>query len=148
MARPKIHTQEIKSQERRVLVMGLRKSGATYQQISDTVHKKFKAEEIPKNYDSRQAYQDVKRELEKLKAEVSESAEEVKTMEMERLTNLWMAHFQKARNGDEKATDLCLKVHDRIMKLHGLDINRTELTGKDGAPLKSVIKFGDEEIEY
>jgi len=122
----------LKSQERRSFVMDLRKSGATFQQIADAVHSKFKSEEIPKNYDSRQAYQDVSRELEKLKKEVSESAEEVRTMEMERLTNLWMAHFRKAKNGDEKATDLCLKVHDRIMKLHGLDVTKAEITGRDG----------------
>ena len=136
MPKPKIQTQEIKAQERRAFIMDLRKSGVTYQRIADAVNSRFKPDQIPKNYDARNAYQDVSRELDKLKKEVSESAEEIKTMEMERLTNLWFAHFQKAKKGAEKATDLCLKVHDRIMRLHGLEITKQEITGKDGGPVE------------
>ena len=135
MARTKTRSDDIRTQERRDLVLSLRKAGVIYKDIVQAVKNKFPESELPQNYDERQAYQDVRRELQKLMDSVQESASEIKTIETQRLEALFMAHFQKATKGDTKHADLCLKVHDRIMKLHGLDVTRVALTDKDGVDL-------------
>jgi len=139
----KTSEDKIRSQERRQLVLSLRKSGAHYQQIVDAVKARFSEEELPNGYDVRYAWQDVKRELDKLKADVGESAEELKTIEAQRLEAIFLAHFQKATKGDAKHADLCLKIHDRIMKLYGLDVQKVhaEVTLID--IIKRASELGD-----
>ena len=119
---PKTSDINIKSQERRKLVMSLRRSGATYDQICEAVRGKFKEADLPKGYDRRYAWQDIKRELDKLKKDVSEAAEDIRTIEAQRLEAIFLANFPHAIKGDQKMAETCLKIHDRIMKLHGLDV--------------------------
>ena len=130
MNQSKTTRRKLKAAERRLMVMTLRKAGSTYRQIVDEVKNQIPEEELPKDYDERQAYRDVARELEKLQMEIGESAEEIRTIEAERLRSLWAAHYEKASNGDRQESDICLKIHDRIMKLHGLEIVKVESDNK------------------
>ena len=66
MARTKTRSDDIRTQERRDLVLSLRKAGVIYKDIVQAVRNKFPESELPSNYDERQAYQDVRRELVKL----------------------------------------------------------------------------------
>lgn len=139
MSKSKTNSQDLKTQERRLFVLSLRKAGAKYHDIVDAVKVRFKPEELPKNYDVRQAWQDIKRELDKLKSDVEETAEEIRTIEAQRLENIFLGHFQKAIKGDTRHAELCLKIHDRIMKLHGLDITKIAETDSEG----NDINFAD-----
>jgi len=126
--------KDIKTQERRKVVLQLRKEGNTYQGIVDAVLDQFDESDLPNNYDQRQAYQDVKRELDKLRCDVAETAEEIKSIEIQRLERIFNMHFKKAEK-DTRSADICLKTHDKIMRLHGLDVTKIAMTDKDGEDL-------------
>lgn len=125
----KTDAQKIKTQERRKLVLEMRKDGAKYIDIVRAVKEAFPEEDLPRNYDERQAYQDVKRELDKLRTDVSETAEEIKNIEAMRLEELFEKHFKLALEGEKANADVCLKIHEKIMRLHGLDVDKIEHKG-------------------
>ena len=136
----KTSAKHIKTKERRKRVLELRKQGYTYDAITDVILSEFAKDDLPSGYDHRQAWQDVKRELAKLQEDITETVEHIKTIEAQRLERLFNAHYQKATDEQDKNhAELCVKIHDRIMKLHGLDVhtvgidpnnNKIELTVK------------------
>ncbi len=69
-----------------------------------------------------------------------EEAEQLVALEEMRLDDLLRAWLPAALTGDDKAAGIVLKVGERRSKLRGLDAaSKTELTGKDGGPLASVV---------
>jgi len=73
----------------------------------------------------------------------NDSAEATRAVELDRLDRLHMALWPRAIGGKDKAPDYhaidrLVRIADRRAKLLGLDAPvRTELTGRDGAPLLS-----------
>lgn len=128
--------KHIDAAERRLLVIRLRRDGLTFEEIATAVKKTFYAEDLPKNYNARQACQDVQRVLDKINRELTEDAEQLKALQMQRLGELWKVHFSRAKHGDEKSSDICLKIIDRINKLNGLETLKIETVN----PITELIK--------
>ena len=119
--------------ERRAYVLQLRRGGATYRDIAGNVLNTFGADKLPQGWDERYAYKDVKRELDRVRGEIAESAEDVLTLELERLDRMFLTMFDRAIKGDEKAVDRCLRIMQRRSDLLGLDApKRQEISGPDG----------------
>lgn len=80
-------------------------------------------EVLPQHWDERYAWKDVKRELDKLRDEVEDSAEAVRTLELQRLDDMLKSLWPLVArsNPDLKAMDRVLKLMERRARLTGLD---------------------------
>lgn len=116
-------TQAVKTVEKKIKALELRKAGANYQSIADALGYKgpsgaFKAVQSG------------------LRAVLKEPAEELRTLELERLDGILMAIYPLARGGDNAAIDRCLKIMERRSRLLGLD-----------APAKHTISWETEVLQ-
>ena len=68
----------IETAERRRFVLDMRKSGATYDAIAKAAIRHFGEDNLPKGFDSRYAWFDIKRELTRINKERDMLTEEVK----------------------------------------------------------------------
>lgn len=117
--------QLIETAERRRFVLELRKQGINYRQIADAAVSKFGAAVLPAGWDERYAYKDVARALEQIRTETAESADSIRTLELERLDRLMVALWPRASRADEHAIDRILKIMQRRAQLVGLDAPAT-----------------------
>lgn len=98
----------IEAKERTARALELRKGGETFATIARRV-----------GYRSPQAAHDaVRRALEEL---LREPAGQLLALELERLDELWSAHYGNALAGDLQALAACLKLMERRARLLGLD---------------------------
>jgi len=111
----------IATAERRSFVMKFRKSGWTYEKIALAALRKYGYKALPLGYDSRYAYKDVKRELDKLRDGTSEDTEAVRDIELQRLDALLAGIWAKAARGNVAAIDRALRISERRCKLLGVD---------------------------
>lgn len=90
----------------------LRKLGMSFQQIAERV-----------GYGSRQAaHQAVTKALAEIREETQDTADDLRTLEAERLDQLWQIAFTEAlTNRNLRAIDTAIRVQDRRAKLFGLD---------------------------
>lgn len=110
MNQPVTSGRQIETAERRAYILELRKAGANYRTIAENVVKKFGSDMLPKGFDERYAWMDVKRELERINSERAEDTLEIRSLELERLDRLLMAMYPKATSGDYAAVDRVLKI--------------------------------------
>ena len=103
---------QIKALEMRAEAVKLRKMGFGYPQIADRV-----------GYNSRQAaHQAVTTALAEIREHTAENADDLRTLEAERLDQLWQIAMTEAiTNRDMRAIDTALRIQDRRAKLFGLD---------------------------
>lgn len=103
---------QIKALEMRAEAVKLRKMGLGYPQIADRV-----------GYNSRQAaHQAVTTALAEIREHTAENADDLRTLEAERLDQLWQIAMTEAiTNRDMRAIDTALRIQDRRAKLFGLD---------------------------
>lgn len=138
------------TQARRLLVLEYRRQGGTYRQIAETIRQEIGEERLPKGWDERYAYMDLKRELERVRSEVAETAEEVLSLEVKRLDEMLTRIYPVALGSDKvppdpRAIDRVLRIMERRSKLLGLDApERKELLGKDGGPIQVIFEGKDE----
>ena len=114
--------QLIATAERRAFVLDLRRSGANYRDIAATVIQRFGIENLPNGYDSRYAWQDVKRELDRLNKERDEGAAAVRRLELERLDRMLAAIWTQVIAGSYGAIDRALRIMERRARFMGLDM--------------------------
>ena len=110
MKQPQTSAKQIETAERRAAILDLRKAGSDYRQIAKDIIKHFGVDNLPKGFDERYAWMDVKRELERLNTERREDTLEIRTLELERLDRLLMSFYPKAIKGDYQAADRVLKI--------------------------------------
>jgi len=103
-------------EERVKIYIDLVKAGYTYQQIADHINK------INGTNITRQAvHKSVKREIDKSREKLYEEVKDLVFIEVERLNELFKSAYSKAKKGDEKSINSCLKIMERKAKLLGLD---------------------------
>jgi len=107
--------------ERRKFVLNLRQSGATYPQIAEQALRHFGKDKLPRGWDERYAYKDVKRELDKMRDEMAEATEQIRELELMRLDRMMLALWSQAINGHQGAVDRILRIMKRRADLTGLD---------------------------
>ena len=123
--------------ERRAYVLKLRRAGWTYEKIALAAVNKFGADQLPAGWDTRYAYKDVKRELDKLHEDNAETAEDIRQIVTIRMDRMVEALWPKALRGNVAAIDRVTKIDERRCKLWGVDApQKLEHTGKDGGPLE------------
>lgn len=120
--------------DRRLMALGLRRQGGSYRQIAGQLSKQ---PGVSPRYNEAQAFKDVMAALQRLNDKMAEEAAAVRTLELERLDELFAVYYGKAKLGDYAALDRCLHLMDRRARYLGLDAPvRQELTGKDGGPIE------------
>lgn len=83
----------------------------------------------------------VKAAVDELREQCAEDAETMRELELQRLDELTQTFLVLAKDGCDKAANIVLKAQERRAKLVGLDApttTKTELTGKDGGPIKTA----------
>ncbi len=131
--------ERLETAERRVYTLDLRKTGATYVAIAEQVIRHFGLERLPRGYDARYAYKDVARELERINRERADSADTVRTLELERLDRMFLSTWPQVTAGHLGAIDRALRIMERRAKLLGLDApERRDLTSGD-QPIKGYV---------
>ena len=119
MAHSKASQQKVIASDNRVKALDMRKAGISYKDIARQLDVSQTA-----------AYRYVAGELERTVKEYGEKAEELRTLESERLDKIFQHGYMSLMNGDLRGGDLCLKAMDRRARLHGLDAaTRTEISG-------------------
>jgi intein-encoded DNA endonuclease-like protein len=108
-------SQAVNAAERRTKALDLRKQGLTYEAIGKEL-----------GCNRSRAYKIVSKELSLIKAKNNETAEEIKTIELQRLDHLLEATMIRAVDENTKdvylpAVDRCLRIMERRAKLLGLD---------------------------
>lgn len=108
--------------ERRSFVLNLRKAGVTYMEIARLAIQEFGSDSLPKGWDERYAYKDVKRELERLRKDMAVDVEDIRELDLERLDVMLEAIWKKATGDktDYDAMDRVLRIMERRDKLLGL----------------------------
>lgn len=121
---------EFRREQQRQQAIELRKAGASYYQIGQTVG-------IAKSTACRY----VQRALAELIAQTRELAEEARALDLARLDAILLPAYQRAtsRAGDDRAARVVLDVLKQRAALLGLDAPaKHEVTGRDGEPLLSL----------
>lgn len=129
----KSQTRAVKSHDRKLKALELRKAGYDYRRIGETL-----------GCSVTQAHRDVAAAL---KLTLQEPADDVRALEVERLDNMLRALWRDVSAGNHGAIDRALRVMERRAKLLGLDApTRTETTGANGAPVRTdiVIRYADD----
>lgn len=138
MDRPKGNPQHGKrgSRERAALrcvqSFDLRRAGWSYRAIGEKL-----------GISAAQAFRYVARGLDELATKASESAGELRKLELHRLDRLQSGLWSTAAGGDPKSAAVVIKLMERRSKLLGLDAReRVDLT-TDGKPLSWVVSVSD-----
>jgi len=114
------HSQTLIGIERLNRIVGLRRRGLTYAQISEVLAKGTDGGE-PIGLTESGVAGLVRRYLRRIETEATESVEELRVLENERLDELIAVHAQRARDGDTKSAGVVLRAMERRAKLNGLD---------------------------
>lgn len=120
---PGTSPRAITAHDRQMQALQLRRSGATFQQIAEQLGYAHRS-------NARKAIQAA------LDGALSEEADALRALELDRLDRLQLAHWQRATSGDVKATETVLKVMQHRAKLLGLY-----------APVQREVTFRDELAE-
>jgi DNA-binding CsgD family transcriptional regulator len=103
--------RRLTAKERESEALELRKQGFTFEEIGCRL-----------GITRQGAHKAVNRALHKINEKCQENAEELRTLESQRLDELHKAFWRKAKAGDIKAADQVLKIMERRTKLLGLDL--------------------------
>ena len=107
--------------ERRQFVVALRAAGATFQQISDQAIEQFGREKLPKGWDSRYAYKDVKAVLDKMYKEMYIDMRGYQQIQVQRYEGMIRTFWPSAMRRDKGSAELVLKAMKDENRLLGLD---------------------------
>lgn len=104
--------------ERKQKALELRKACASYQAIGDAL-----------GVSKQQAHRYVTAALESIRIETAEEAENLRTIELERIDSLFLECYALAKKGDLPAVDRCIRLSERRCKILGLDAaTRSEIS--------------------
>jgi hypothetical protein len=115
------NSEQLATAKRRREVLRLRKAGATYEAVADTLRRRHGSGALPNGWDRAYAAKDVSRELDKLRSVNTETAEDLRALEAGRLDEMLRGLWEKAASGDTDAVSAALRVQKRRAKLLGLD---------------------------
>lgn len=105
---PKSSERRIAARERQLEALNLKRAGADYRTIARQLGYGGPS-------GAHKAVQTALREI------IREPAEDLITLELDRLDRMFLGHWPAASRGNKAATDACLKIMERRAKLLGLD---------------------------
>jgi len=115
----------LKTAERRAFVIKKRGEGLSYPAIVEAAIAQFGVDVLPKGYDVRYAWKDIKRELDALRSEVDEGIRDLRDIELQRLDEMLIPMLKAAKGGKVNAVDRVIKIMDRRARYLGLDTPTT-----------------------
>lgn len=118
--------------KRRKKVLELRREGRSYRDIADRVEEHFGEDKLPKGWGPRYAHQDVDRELEKYRDDLRESAEKIVELEVQRIDELLVTYYPKAKHGHTDSAEFVVDLMERRAELLGLDEAEEYILGTSG----------------
>ena len=123
----KASKRRITARQRERQALELRMAGATYAKIAEALGISVAG-----------AHGAVMRALKRLNEKVTEDAEEMRRLELERLDSLMLTLWPQAKRGNQGAIDRILRIMKRRAELLGLDAPaRTDVTTK-GQPITTI----------
>jgi hypothetical protein len=132
-----VATQRIRNRQLIQHALDLRKTGATYSQIARHL-----------SLSTTRAYQLVRAGMDEVKAELKETALNLRQMELDRLDAIHFAHWPRRAN--PRNADVILRVMERRARLLGLDapakIAETIPEGKPSSWSPDLSRLTDEEL--
>jgi len=144
-----LRAQNITVAERRDYAVKMRTAGLNFREILAEMISRYGRENLPPTYDERYVYRDVKYELNKLRAETLETAQDLRLMELDRLDQLQTAIMNRALGGDLKAIDRILNIMKMRSNLMGLNApTQTKVEVSDWrSEIVNLIKTGKITVE-
>ncbi len=121
--------KKLTAAERRAKALEARKAGFTYQAIGDSL-----------GITQQAAHKTVMVALGVINDKIAEAAEEVRTIELERIDALFKVMYARALRGDYGATDRCIRLMDRRAKYLGLDAPKSIDITSGGETLKQYAE--------
>jgi len=115
------NAQLIETARRRKFVLERRRQGYSYPDIAEAAEEEFGTERLPSGWDERYAHKDVTRALRKVQADLEETAQEVRTLELIRLDALYKGVAADAESGDTDAAGEARKIIKRRCRMLGID---------------------------
>lgn len=133
--------------ERRAYAVSLRRTGATYREIAQSVIEYFGAENVPASYSHGLAYQDVQKELKRHAIDMREELDHILELEIQRLDRMLLAIWPGVQRGHLGAVDRALKIQERRAKFLGLDAPKqtTVSAGKDTS-ITFEVAYGEDGV--
>jgi hypothetical protein len=110
----------LRARVRRAYVVSLRKSGATLSMILRACQQHF-GEELPRAYNRNHVAKDLRRALAAMDQQMHDDLLLVRHLELERLDDLLLPVWGRARLGELEAVLVVLKIMERRARLLGLD---------------------------
>lgn len=107
--------------ERKQQALYFRTLGLNYREIYEQMVRLYGADKLPGSYDERYVYRDIQEEVHRVKAELSETANQVRIIELQTLNQMQSAIMTRALSGDYKAIDKVLKIMNTRALLLGLN---------------------------
>ena len=136
---PKRAAIQARGAVRRNQALDLRKKGATYRQIAETLRGQ---PGIPKGYCAANAYRDVTAELNNVISANGEAAESVRVMELMRLDRLLAALDDAIESGDTSAINTAVRIGESRRKLLGIDApEKSEVEINGGITIHAPDRF-------
>ncbi len=124
----KANSKKLNARERRDKALEARKAGYTYQAIGDLLG-------ITKGA----AHKTIMVALTEIDEKIAESADAVRTIELERLDKLYSVMYVQALKGNQGAVDRCLRIMDRRAKYRGLDAPKAIDVTSGGEIIKGYV---------
>lgn len=120
--------------ERRKEVIRKKRMGKTYRTIAEEMEEEYGVDKLPNGWGPRYAHQDVTRELEKYRTELRQSVDELVEMQVQRIEEMILGLYPRARDGDEDAVSEIRSLMKRKADLLGLDEAEEYIfgSGEDG----------------
>lgn len=120
----------------RVMALQLRRDGASYRTIASAMTSEMTKQGHARVIDKNRAHRLVVEALTELREQNSETAEQVKQIEIERL-DIWTQRLSASKNaGNPRTIDTLLRIQERRARLLGLDApKKIGIGGLDGGPI-------------
>ena len=125
--------------ERRIEALNLRRTGMSYREIGRNL-----------DVSGKRAYEMVSQAFAELKNDQNSTADEVRSLELERLDKMLESIWPKVEKGDVAALDRAVKIQERRAKLLGLDAPQSmDLRSGDGSmtPQVDTSKLSDAALQ-
>jgi hypothetical protein len=107
-------------------IAGYRLAGLTYQQILRKLKEELGEHNLPHDYTERHVCRDLKRYMDKMKADHQQGLLDAKDLYRQRLNFLLNKLWHKAAENDYQAIDRSLRIMGTLAKLDGLDDNAAQ----------------------
>ncbi len=124
----KANSVKLTARDRRTKALEARKAGYTYQAIGDLL-----------GITKAAAHKTIMVALTEINEKIAETADAVRTIELERLDKLYSVMYVQAVKGNQGAIDRCLRIMDRRAKYLGLDAPKAVDVTSGGEIVKGYV---------